>query len=246
MEAGQAATLIITADDYGLWPSYNRGILEAASRGAVDAVSVLVEREHCHPDPLIKSGVELGLHLDFEGRWGARSAMPARSALEIQLDRFSRTFRRWPAYIDGHHHCHARPELASAVADLAKQLAIAVRSVGREHRQLLRERGIPTQDHLIGRLRSGEPQPEPELRNLPRGVTEWFVHPGYADKSSGSTYDKAREEDLSLLLKLSLREAAGGPIWAPARRATHAKALAAPELDEEDGGPGRGEGGGPR
>jgi YdjC-like protein len=228
MEARPGGTLIITADDYGLWPSYNRGILEAARRGAVDSVSAMVEREHCDAEPLLESGVEVGLHVDFEGRWGARSGAAARSALAVQLDRFSRLFESWPAYLDGHHHCHARPELATPVAEAAAQLGIAVRSVGEQHRQLLWDRGIPTQDHLIGRLRSGDPQPEAELRALPAGVTEWVVHPGYGDPASGSSYDVAREEDLNLLLRLNLREGAGGAIWGEARRATHAEALQPP------------------
>ena len=45
--------LVITADDYGYWPSYNEGILAAVEAGAVDAVSVMTEREHCDPRPLI-------------------------------------------------------------------------------------------------------------------------------------------------------------------------------------------------
>ena len=40
--------------------------------------------------------------------------------------------------------------------------------------------------------------------SLPPGVTEWMVHPGHADSSAGSGYDQAREEDLDLLLGLSL------------------------------------------
>jgi predicted glycoside hydrolase/deacetylase ChbG (UPF0249 family) len=35
--------LVITADDYGYWPSYNRGILDAVAAGAVDSVSAMVD-----------------------------------------------------------------------------------------------------------------------------------------------------------------------------------------------------------
>ena len=71
------AILVITADDYGYWPSYNRGILDAIGMGAVDCVSAMVEREHCEPEPLLETGVEIGLHIEFEGRWGPRSGPPA-------------------------------------------------------------------------------------------------------------------------------------------------------------------------
>ncbi len=231
--AAGTPTLIIAADDYGYWPSYNRGILEAVNRGAVDSVGVLVEREHCDPKPLLDSGVEIGLHLEFDGRWGVRSGAPARSAVEIQLDRFSRLFGAWPAYIDGHHHCHARPELAEPVARAASQLGIAVRSVDAGHRQLLRERRIPTQDHLIGRNSSGEPQTDEALRELEPGVTIWMVHPGHADSESGSSYDMARFEDLDLLLRLDLRARAGGATWGNARRSTHALALTSRQPEED-------------
>jgi predicted glycoside hydrolase/deacetylase ChbG (UPF0249 family) len=220
-----AATLIIAADDYGYWPSYNRGILEGIRRGVVDSVGALVEREHCDPGPLRELGVEVGLHLEFEGRWGRRSRNAAQRSLEVQLDRFSREFKGWPAYIDGHHHCHARPEMVEPVATAAKQLKVPVRSVTPRHRQLLTERGIATQDHLIGRLTADEPHPDAALRKLDPGVTIWFLHPGYPDPEAGSEYDSGREDDLDLLLRLSLRARAGDPAWGDAVRSTHEEAL---------------------
>src|SRR2546422_737801 len=106
--------LMITADDYGYWPSYNRGILEA---------------------------VEMG----------------------------------------------------------------AVKSVNPDHRQWPRERGVPTNDALIGRDRSSDPTEPPEPRRLQPGVTEWMTHPGHADPESGSSYDMARHEDLELLQRVVVR-----------------------------------------
>jgi len=222
--------LVVVADDYGYWPSYNEGILEAIEIGSVDAVSAMVERDHCDPEPLLESGVEVGLHIEFEGRWGPRSGAPARTALRVQLDRFVDLFRRWPAFLNGHHHCHARPELATPVLVMAQQIGAPVRSVGRDHRQWLRERGIPTPDRLIGRVRSSEPPEPPELRHLAAGVTEWAVHPGRPDAASGSSYDLARQEDLAILRRCMLRARYDEPVWRGAVRATNAEAFAhAPE-----------------
>ncbi len=229
--------LVITADDWGYWPSYNQGILEAIDRGMIDSVSAMVEREYCERDPLLERGVEVGLHLEFEGRWGSRSGNAARRALEVQLDRFSRQFGFWPSYIDGHHHCHARPEMVSHVADLALQLGIPVRSVSAKHRQLLRERGIATQDHLIGRLSAEDELPDAEaMSKLDPGVTIWFTHPGRPDPKAGSEYDAAREEDLELLLRMFLLARAGSPVWGDAQRSTLAEALARPEYEDEADG----------
>jgi hypothetical protein len=225
--------LIIAADDYGYWPSYNQGILEAIDRGMIDSVGAMVEREHCDPAPLLDTGVEIGLHLEFEGRWGARSGNAAARALDVQLDRFSRMFGSWPAYVDGHHHCHARPEMVSHVNDRAKQLGLPVRSVTPDHRQLLRERGIPTEDHLIGRLSPEEPLPDPKsLEQLSPGVTIWFLHPGRPDPESGSAYDEAREEDLEMLLRLHLRERISDDPFGNAVRTTHHEAFRRVFLDE--------------
>jgi len=225
-EAEQAERLlIITADDYGYWPSYDEGILAAVDSGSVDAVSVMTEREHCDPTPLIELRAEVGLHVDFAGRWGARSGASAKTALRVQVERFTEMFGSWPSFINGHHHCHARPELAAPVFEMALQIDCPVRAVGRDHRQWLSERGIMTPDHLIGRTEPGEGAEPAELRHLPAGVTEWFVHPGYPDAASGSSYDDARKEDLDLVTRLQLRARFDQPVWEGARRSGFAEAF---------------------
>jgi hypothetical protein len=100
-----------------------------------------------------------------------------------------------------------------------------VRSVNPDHRQWLRERGIDTPDMLIGRTRSNEPDEPPELRSLSTGVTEWVTHPGHADSDSGSSYDVARQEDLSLLQRVMVRARYDEPVWGDARRATLTEAF---------------------
>jgi predicted glycoside hydrolase/deacetylase ChbG (UPF0249 family) len=226
--------LVIAADDYGYWPSYNQGILEAIEMGAVDCVSALVEREHCDPKPLLETGVEIGLHIEFEGRWGSRSGAPARTSLRVQLERFGDLFGRWPSFLNGHKHCHARPELATPVFQTAQQIGAPVRSVNPDHRQWLRERGIDTNDLLIGRTESKEPAEPPELRNPPEGITEWMVHPGHSDPESGSTYDRARQEDLAVLQKIMLRARYDEPVWGDARRATLKRAFSLEPDDVEE------------
>jgi hypothetical protein len=217
--------LVITADDYGYWPSYNEGILEAIQMGALDCVSAMVDREYCEAGPLLETGVEIGLHIEFEGRWGPRSGAPARTSLRVQVDRFVDLFGRWPSFLNGHKHCHARPELATPVFEMAKQIGVPVRSVNPDHRQWLRERGIDTPDMLIGRTRSNEPEEPPELRDLGPGVTEWVIHPGHPDPDSGSSYDVARQEDLSLLQRVMVRARYDQPVWGDATRATLTEAF---------------------
>ena len=61
----------------------------------------MVDREHCDPEPLLASGAEVGLHIEFEGRWGARSGAPARTSLRVQIERFADLFGRWPTFLNG-------------------------------------------------------------------------------------------------------------------------------------------------
>jgi predicted glycoside hydrolase/deacetylase ChbG (UPF0249 family) len=228
----EGRALIITADDYGYTPGYDEGILEAAGSRAVDSVSVMVTHEGLEPEPLLRTGIEVGLHLELaeeltSGQGADREREAAAVALREQLERFESAFGRPPAYLDGHRHCHARSGVAEGIAREAVRLALPVRSVDANHRRLLRRQGVATPDRLVGRY-SEEPEEAlpAELRpvvdgkgELPQGLTEWMVHPGHPDPRSGSGYDQARQEDLDLLLSLSLL-----PALADARL-THAAAF---------------------
>jgi predicted glycoside hydrolase/deacetylase ChbG (UPF0249 family) len=208
-------SLIVTADDYGYRPSYDDGILEAAGARAVDAVSAMVTRAGCRPEPLLETGVEIGLHLELLDDGVGTGADAAANALEEQLQRFEDLFGRAAAHLDGHHHCHAGAG-AGAIARVAAERSLAVRSIDAEHRRLLRSVGVATPDRLLGRLAEREAALPLELRpaieggEVPAGVTEWMVHPGRSDPSSPSDYDVGREEDLDLLLSLARRAALAG------------------------------------
>jgi chitin disaccharide deacetylase len=231
--------LIVTAEDYGYWPSYDEGIVEVARAGAVDSVSALVARQRCDPTPLLEAGVEIGLHLELPG-WGGgplsrgRRAGPgdrdrALAILEQQFAQFEDLFGRQPAYLDGHHHCHAAPGLAAAIARVAHERGLPLRSIDANHRRTLRCLGVAAPDRIVGRLSEHDPALPDELwpvvrgvAEMPAGVTEWMTHPGHPDPASGSGYDAGRQEDLKLLLELGDREA-----WAARRmaRRTHAEAF---------------------
>jgi predicted glycoside hydrolase/deacetylase ChbG (UPF0249 family) len=225
--------LIITADDYGYSSGYDRGIIEAAGAGAVDSVSVMVTRDGLDPQPLLETGVEVGLHLELprelseDERAGATERDAALAALREHIDRFAAAVGRPPAYLDGHRHCHAHAGLATAIAREGARRRLPMRSVNPAHRRILRREGVPTPDRLVGRYSEEavgalpvDLEPAVESQGaLPPGVTEWMTHPGHSDPGSGSGYDRAREEDLDLLLSLSLVPALSRA------RLTHAAAL---------------------
>jgi predicted glycoside hydrolase/deacetylase ChbG (UPF0249 family) len=203
--------LLITADDYGYADRYDAGILEAARAGAIDAVSAFATRAAVGAEGLLATGIEVGLHLDLG--WACEAARAtdaerreAARRFAEQIAGFTQQFGRPPAYLDGHHHCHARPGLGTVVADLALGHGLPVRSISPRHRRLLRCRGVATPDLLVGRLeQTAAPLPD-ELtaggvaRMRDDLVVEWMVHPGHPDPTSGSAYDSGRAEDLELLL----------------------------------------------
>jgi hypothetical protein len=185
---------------------------------AVDAVGAMVLRK---PEVAVlaeaceRADVEVGLHLE----------RLADCSLADQLAEFARLFGCPPAYIDGHHHCHAGDRrTAREVASVAAELGIPVRSIDASHRDLLRELGVPTSDRLVGRLAQVEPLIPAAVRGLvtgapPPGVTEWMVHPGRA--GGPSSYDTGRELDLAELLRFGDRARWGalGVLRAPPSRA---------------------------
>jgi predicted glycoside hydrolase/deacetylase ChbG (UPF0249 family) len=190
------ARLLITADDYGYSPEYNRGIVEAARAGAIDAVGAMVMRPWCDPAPLLDAGAEIGLHLE-------RSA-----PVGLQVERFERLFGGPPAFLDGHHHCHAEPGLEGDAIHHALRLGVRVRSIDPPQRLRLAGAGVATPARLIGRLEAGEPLLPPEVAAVEggaeavAGLTEWMTHPGHPDPGAGSGYDAARAADLEELLRL--------------------------------------------
>src|SRR5687768_9586395 len=104
----------------------------------------MVTRE-ADPAPLLATRIEVGLHLELEEMPGAPAGTAmgpverraALAALRGQLDRFEEVFERPPAYLDGHHHCHAREGFAPDVARIAAARNMPVRSVSARHRRLL-------------------------------------------------------------------------------------------------------------
>jgi predicted glycoside hydrolase/deacetylase ChbG (UPF0249 family) len=196
--------LIVTADDYGYSSRFNEGILRAAEAGAIDAASAMVLRDACLAEPILASGVEVGLHIELPP---GRDAKEAGEEPERQLSRFEEIFARPPDYLDGHHHCHAAAAMSAGVEAIALDLGIRVRCSGEEHRERLRAVGARTPERLIGRHAESQPPAPAEVERVAAGgeppddLTEWMTHPGLSDPDAGSSFDRGREDDLAVLLR---------------------------------------------
>lgn len=135
-EAGKKQ-IVICADDFGMNPAVDAGILHLAKLGRLNATSCLVEGPSfaAGAQALTQSGLQLGLHLNFtESLQQAGLYLPVSSlimhawlrrldaqavARQIarQLDAFESLLGRAPDFIDGHQHIHQFPQIRSALLD---------------------------------------------------------------------------------------------------------------------------------
>jgi predicted glycoside hydrolase/deacetylase ChbG (UPF0249 family) len=115
--------VVLCADDFGMEPTVNEGILRLAAAGRVTAITCMVEmpawREGSRSLLALGGRADAGLHLDLGTRSaGELLAFAARGALglvdrsriadrvSLQLDRFEDATGAPPAFVDGHHHVH--------------------------------------------------------------------------------------------------------------------------------------------
>ncbi|WMT41660.1 ChbG/HpnK family deacetylase [Paenibacillus sp. D2_2] len=204
--------VIINADDFGLSPAVNRGIIEAFQAGGITSTSLMVnmpgfedavQLAHSYPD------LSVGLH--FNLTYGRPVSNPASipslvredgafnneaiarewdsrdisRELTAQWDRFVQTGLR-PTHLDSHHLLHQlHPEIYKLMARKA-------------HHE-----GIPLRRSQISHLSSGVPDPRmtnfilldsydgvegrqrlrQHLVSLREGLTEIVCHPGYVDEA---------------------------------------------------------------
>lgn len=124
--------LIINADDFGLSPGVNDGIVEAHARGVLTSTSLMVtapaaeaaaEIARSHPE------LSTGLHfVDDSPR--VDDPTYAEQAFAQQLARFRELTGRDPTHVDSHHHVHARAERITTFARLVQPLGVPLRLAG--------------------------------------------------------------------------------------------------------------------
>lgn len=212
-------TLIVNADDFGLSPGINRGIIEAHQHGIVTSASLMV----CWPSAIqaaayacSQPALSLGLHIDIgewifrDGAWETLYAWtnpddPKAIAREarLQLERFRDLAGRNPTHIDSHQHVHCRPPAHDVLAEIALEIGVPLR-----HFSSIRYCG-----DFYGQSAIGEPLPDlietaalsRVLRRVPPGVTELVCHPGYAGDVE-SMYQEERQIELETLCADEIRD----------------------------------------
>jgi predicted glycoside hydrolase/deacetylase ChbG (UPF0249 family) len=211
--------LIVNADDLGLSPGVNAGIVEAHEHGIVTSASLMVRAPaaeqaliavRLHPD------LAVGLHLDIaeweyeDGEWRAvyeRCSPGDGAAVEAecrgQLAAFRELAGRDPTHLDSHQHAHMSEPLASVAARLAAEIEVP-----------LRAQSIRYEGGFYGQSGKGEPYPagiEPGhlvelIESLSPGWTELGCHPGLGTDMK-SSYAAEREAEVRALCDPQARAA---------------------------------------
>lgn len=205
--------LIVNADDFGLSPGVNAGILRTHEHGIVSSASLMVRgsaareaAKYARSAPALS----VGLHIDLcewefrNGEWASRyqvvpldNATAVREEIRRQLDAFIALTGRLPTHLDSHQHVHRREPIRSTVMEAAQELKIPVRGFAD---------GIAYCGDFYGQTAEGEPFPDgistkrliSLLDRLQPGITEVSCHPGDA-RALDSIYRLERELEADVL-----------------------------------------------
>jgi chitin disaccharide deacetylase len=173
--------LVICADDAGLAPEVDAGILETISAGAVGQVSVFVNPPHAADLAAFRAaGIALGLHANLtqgrpcapaarvpslvdacgcffpDGRERAAAFDAGEVALELaaQLAAFEALTGARPTHIDFHKHIHAHDARILALGlEHARRLGVPLRTLDHAMRAQCRAAGVASADHFLGGVR---------------------------------------------------------------------------------------------
>jgi predicted glycoside hydrolase/deacetylase ChbG (UPF0249 family) len=202
-----ARHLIVNADDFGLSPGVNEGIIEAHAHGIVTSTSLMVDAPGAEEaSRLARACPGLGLGLHFVEPDDANLDDPAQAAraFDAQLDRFRSLTGAEPTHVDSHHHVHAEDGRMATFSHLVAPLGLPLRHDGR----------IP---YIGGFYAQWEPGAT-ELRYVSReflvdlvrtealeGFTELGCHPARITGDFSSSYLREREVELRTLTEPGLR-----------------------------------------
>jgi predicted glycoside hydrolase/deacetylase ChbG (UPF0249 family) len=204
----------VNADDFGLAPGVNRGIIRAYERGVVTSTSLMVRGAAAADAGLYARRHEqmaVGLHLDLgewsylEGEWvpgyevvDTTDEQAVSDELAAQLVRFAELTGRRPTHLDSHQHVHGGEPVRSVLLRAAARWEIPVRAC---------DDRIAHRGDFYGQDGRGESYPElitlaafeRIVASLSPGWTELGCHPAEADDLPAGMYRTERALELAVL-----------------------------------------------
>ena len=205
--------LIVNADDFGLSPGVNRGIIECAERGILTSASLMVRwPAAAEAAAYAKQNrkMSIGLHVDLgewvlrNGEWeplykvvDADNKQAAETEIIHQFAEFHRLIGRSPSHLDSHQHVHRTEPARSIMLNLARELDVPLRECDPRVRYCGDFYGQGAEgEHLPDAITVANLQQL--LISLPAGVTELGCHPGY-DDGLQTPYRSERAEEVRVL-----------------------------------------------
>jgi chitin disaccharide deacetylase len=213
--------LIVNADDFGLSPGVNAGIVQTHCRGIVTSASLMVR-----PSAAVEAAelsrahrsLSVGLHFDL-GEWACRDGdwhqvsdvVPlddpnaVRDEMRRQLDCFRDLLGKDPTHLDSHQHVHLQPVIREIAVEFASALDVPLRRC---------HSAVQYCGDFYGQTGDGRSRPEaisPErlielIDVLPEGITELACHPGL-DSNLSTMYCHERRREIEALCAAPVRQA---------------------------------------
>jgi chitin disaccharide deacetylase len=211
--------LIINADDFGLSPGVNRGIIECAERGIVTSASLMVRwpaAAEAAAFAIQNRNISIGLHIDLgewvlrNGQWeplyevvDASDAKAVQVEITHQLAEFRRLTGRNPSHLDSHQHVHRNEPARSVMLKIAQDLRVPLRECDPRLRYCGDFYGQGAEaESLYGAISVANLKQI--LDSLAEGITELGCHPGY-DDGLRSPYRAERVEEVCVLCDPTVR-----------------------------------------
>ena len=228
--------LIVNADDFGFTADVNEGIIEAHRNGIVTSATIMAVGQAFHQAQLLAKdnpALGVGVHLVLVGaralsRPGRAlpetvrgllfdSSLDVEREMDVQINRVLDTGLQ-PTHLDAHKHAHALPKVARAIGRLARRYGIRwVRRplpwLGGIARRSLAAEGSKMTDHFIGFRQTGSLDTTTLIqliKNLPDGLTELMVHPGYCRtelNAARTRLKQSRQVELEALVSPAVKQA---------------------------------------
>jgi chitin disaccharide deacetylase len=213
--------LIVNADDFGLSPGVNRGIIEATEHGIVTSASLMVRQPAAAAAAAYAKAnprLGVGLHLDFgewvfrDGDWAPLYTVVATDdvravadEVEHQLREFERLIGTPPTHLDSHQHAHRQDPVRAIVLAVANRLGVPLRECSPS---------VHYCGDFYGQTGQGESLPDALsvealkaiLDTLSDGVVELGCHPGY-DDGLATIYRAERALEVRTLCAPAIRDA---------------------------------------
>lgn len=213
-----AKYLIVNADDFNLTRGTDRAILECHDRGIVSSTTVLMTlpisratADSLVVRPFLGKGVHLSLTLgtavspktpfvltrDLLKRAKKIPTKIAEREYEAQILKFKKLLGTFPSHMDTHHHIQIHANILAAMKRLSKKYQIPLRGSLHHLFEDLDPAKHWTREQFVRRL-----------EQLPAGISEIMVHPGYVDQDlrNISSFQSGREVERKILSDPSLCE----------------------------------------